>query len=93
MRMIVCGANLSTGGGATKPSGTKDDGRGLSEMEQGNLFECFGGAGAGLGLFLVRQIVASWGGAITVRSAPGAGTKTSEHRRPSRVVAGAVLDE
>ena len=52
----------------------QDDGRGLSEIERRNLFECFGGHGAGLGLFLVRQIVAAWGGAIGVRSAPGEGT-------------------
>ena len=51
-----------------------DDGRGLTETEQSNLFECFSGGTAGLGLFLVRQIVAAWGGAVGVRSAPGKGT-------------------
>jgi signal transduction histidine kinase len=52
----------------------KDDGRGFSETQQGRLFDCFTGGGAGLGLFLVRQIVAGWGGAIRVRSEPGRGT-------------------
>ncbi len=51
----------------------KDDGRGLPESRQASLFECFAG-GAGLGLFLVRQIVAGWGGAIRVQSGPGRGT-------------------
>ena len=51
----------------------KDDGRGFSENEQGRLFECFAGGG-GLGLFLVRQIVAEWGGAVRVQSQPGKGS-------------------
>ena len=51
----------------------KDDGRGISESQQERLFECFAG-GAGLGLFLVRQIVAGWGGAVRVQSAPGQGS-------------------
>jgi signal transduction histidine kinase len=52
----------------------KDDGRGLPETQAPRLFECFAGGGtAGLGLFLVRQIVAGWGGAIRVHSEPGAG--------------------
>jgi signal transduction histidine kinase len=52
----------------------KDDGRGLSEAEAPNLFEPFvGGDGAGLGLFLVRQVVAGWGGSVRVQSEPGRG--------------------
>ena len=51
----------------------KDDGRGLTDSQQAGLFECFAG-GAGLGLFLVRQIVAGWGGALRVHSEPGRGT-------------------
>ena len=52
----------------------KDDGRGLPETQAPRLFECFAGGGtAGLGLFLVRQIVAGWGGAMRVHSEPGAG--------------------
>ena len=49
-----------------------DDGRGIAEGQQGRLFESFVG-GAGLGLFLVRQFVAGWGGAIRVQSEPGRG--------------------
>ena len=55
----------------------KDDGRGLSETEAPRLFECFPGGGTnGLGLFVVRQIVAGWGGAIRVHSEPGAGARS-----------------
>jgi signal transduction histidine kinase len=50
----------------------QDDGRGFSESQQGRLFDCFAG-GAGLGLFLVRQLAAGWGGAIRVHSEPGRG--------------------
>ncbi len=50
-----------------------DDGRGIPDAAQGRLFECFAG-GAGLGLFLVRQLVAGWGGAVRIRSEPGRGT-------------------
>lgn len=53
----------------------KDDGRGLAETQAIRLFECFvGGATASLGLFVVRQVVAEWGGALRVQSDPGAGT-------------------
>jgi two-component system, OmpR family, sensor histidine kinase TctE len=52
----------------------KDDGRGLTEAQAPRLFECFtGGATAGLGLFVVRQLVAQWGGALRVHSEPDAG--------------------
>jgi len=51
----------------------KDDGRGLPESRQAGLFECFAG-GAGPGLFLVRQIVAGWGGAVRVQSEPARGS-------------------
>ncbi len=52
----------------------KDDGRGLSETKAARLFECFAAGGTtGLGLFVVRQVVAGWGGRIRVRSEPGAG--------------------
>ena len=52
----------------------KDDGLGLSESQASRLFEVFAaGATAGLGLFVVRQTVAGWGGAIRVHSEPGAG--------------------
>jgi signal transduction histidine kinase len=54
----------------------KDDGRGLPESQAPRLFECFAaGATAGLGLFVVRQIVAGWGGAVGLHSEPGAGAR------------------
>ena len=56
-----------------------DNGRGLSAAQMGRLFEPFpgaaAGAGQGLGLFLVRQVVAGWGGAIRAASEPGRGTR------------------
>lgn len=60
----------------------KDDGRGLSEAQQAGLFECFAG-GAGLGLFLVRQVVAGWGGAVGVHSEPGKGAVFTLLVRPA----------
>ncbi len=56
----------------------KDDGRGLPESYASRLFECFAGGGTnGLGLFIVRQIVAGWGGANRVHSEPGQGATIS----------------
>jgi two-component system OmpR family sensor kinase len=54
-----------------------DDGRGLTEMQMRQLFEPFAGSagGMGLGLFLVRQLVAAWGGAVCVYSEPGQGAR------------------
>jgi len=60
----------------------RDNGRGLSPERLPRLFEPFASvfsedsedAGPGLGLFLVRQLVAGWGGAIRVRSESGRGT-------------------
>jgi signal transduction histidine kinase len=53
-----------------------DNGRGLEEGRAERLFEPFASSdgGLGLGLFLVRQVVASWGGALRVCSVPGQGT-------------------
>ena len=55
-----------------------DAGRGLTADQLKRLFSPFptGAAteGQGLGLFLVRQAAALWGGGVRVRSEPGAGT-------------------
>jgi signal transduction histidine kinase len=52
-----------------------DNGCGLSAAQQLHLFEPFQGDAAteGQGLFLVRQLVASWNGSVGVRSEPGKG--------------------
>jgi signal transduction histidine kinase len=64
-------------GGRRTPDGVewwvRDDGRGLPEARQATLFDGLA-AGGGLGLFLVRQVAAAWGGAVRVQSQPGAGT-------------------
>jgi signal transduction histidine kinase len=56
-----------------------DNGRGLSEAQTARLFEPLSataaGGGCGLGLFLVRQVVAGWGGAVRAESEPGRGTR------------------
>jgi signal transduction histidine kinase len=55
-----------------------DNGRGLSAAQQLHVFEPFHGdaasEGQGLGLFLVRQVVAGWNGSVRVHSEPGKGT-------------------
>lgn len=54
-----------------------DDGPGLPPLPPERLFAPFqrGGDGPGLGLFLVRQVVACWGGCLRVESEPGQGTR------------------
>jgi signal transduction histidine kinase len=62
-----------------------DDGRGLPDAPAERLFEPFGRtepaaadeAPLGLGLFLVRVVVACWGGALVVDSQPGQGTRVA----------------
>jgi len=53
----------------------RDTGVGIPEENLGRLFEPFfttkTGAGTGLGLWVVRQFVASWGGIVTVMSDTG----------------------
>ncbi len=60
----------------------RDTGRGLSEQQQRHLFEPFnrlgieseGIEGTGIGLAIVKTLVACMGGSIDVRSAPGQGS-------------------
>jgi signal transduction histidine kinase len=70
-------------GGQDTPTGVEfwvtDDGPGLTDAESDRLFEPFAGgaqdtAGAGLGLFLVSQLVDAWGGRLDVESKVGEGT-------------------
>ena len=54
-----------------------DNGRGMDEITLGNIFEPFfttRAAGHGLGLATVREIVREHGGALNVRTQPGAGS-------------------
>jgi signal transduction histidine kinase/ActR/RegA family two-component response regulator len=56
-----------------------DDGRGMSQAVLSHIFEPFYttkevGEGSGLGLSVVKSILARHGGAITVQSSPGMGT-------------------
>jgi len=57
-----------------------DDGPGMDEQTRQRAFEPYfttrggSGGGAGLGLFLVRGVAESLGGAVTLQSAPGHGT-------------------
>jgi two-component system sensor histidine kinase SenX3 len=55
-----------------------DNGCGLAEAQKLHLFEAFRGdpswGGQGLGLFLVRQVVAGWHGSVGVQSESGKGS-------------------
>ncbi len=68
-------------GGRRGPDGVEvwvaDDGPGLPSVPPEKLFAPFqrGGDGLGLGLFLVRQVVATWGGCLRVESEPGRGSR------------------
>ncbi len=56
-----------------------DDGRGLPPLPPEQLFTPFhrGSDGPGLGLFLVRQVTASWAGGLRIESEPGQGTRVT----------------
>ncbi|HYK87530.1 MAG TPA: ATP-binding protein, partial [Acidobacteriota bacterium] len=58
----------------------EDDGSGIDQADQVRIFEPFfskkaSGQGTGLGLFISRSIVSTWGGDITVESRSGQGAK------------------
>jgi two-component system sensor histidine kinase SenX3 len=65
--------------------GVHDSGLGIAEADRERIFERFyrgpaartretGGAGAGLGLAIVRHVAANHGGTVTVASAEGEGS-------------------
>lgn len=67
-------------GGAAARLCICDDGPGIAEADQQQVFERFGRAragasdhGLGLGLYLVKEMVEGHGGRISLRSSPGAG--------------------
>jgi two-component system sensor histidine kinase HydH len=69
-------------GGSHGPEGVSfwvaDNGRGLDDAQVGQVFDPFPGGAAGedgLGLFLVRLVVAGWGGTVRAASEPGKGTR------------------
>jgi signal transduction histidine kinase len=58
----------------------EDNGRGMSERQIANLFKPFYTSkpdGSGLGLVIVRKMLASMGGTIEIESCPGKGTKAT----------------
>jgi signal transduction histidine kinase len=65
----------------------EDDGRGLGPTQVQELAATLAGrrgaTGPGWGLFLVRQLVAAWGGAVRARSEPGRGTRVTLLFRPA----------
>jgi signal transduction histidine kinase len=78
----VTGQKLAIEVGASRVEGgvelwLRDNGGGMGESQLGQLRATLAGergAGAGLGLVLVRQIVAGWRGAVRIRSETGQGT-------------------
>jgi signal transduction histidine kinase len=58
----------------------EDDGRGIAAEAVSRVFEptfSTTSSGAGLGLAIARRLVESWGGAITLASTPGKGTRVT----------------
>lgn len=72
-RLTLWVREASQGGGLTVT--VADTGMGIPEKNLGRLFEPFfttkSGAGTGLGLWVVRQFVTSWGGTVAVTSDTG----------------------
>ena len=74
-RVTIRACRRAEGGAELVRLSVVDDGAGIPEAVQGRLFDPFvtTGAGAGLGLAIVRRTVRAHGGDVHVESAPGAG--------------------
>jgi signal transduction histidine kinase len=72
----------------------KDNGPGMSKAVLARIFEPFfttkpPGAGTGLGLPVVKQLIESWGGQLHVHTQPGQGTRVEFHVPAADVSSGA----
>ncbi|MCP4215668.1 MAG: hypothetical protein GY765_13525 [bacterium] len=72
-----------------------DTGKGIEDADKGRIFEPFytegkEGEGTGLGLFVVKQIVEEYGGAIELESQPARGTRFTVIFRPRKTVEGTL---
>ena len=81
--------------------GVVDEGTGIAEEDQANVFERFGkgrhdlvrnAEGAGLGLPIVKGLTEAHGGGVSVISGLGAGTRVTVHLPASCVVPQQTLD-
>jgi two-component system, cell cycle sensor histidine kinase and response regulator CckA len=93
-RVILRVKRAATESGAFALLEVEDNGGGMSEDVVQRLFEPFfttkGGAGTGLGLASVRQLVEGAGGQVNVRSRLGVGTTLSVHWPLAEVGVGAA---
>ncbi|WP_224242093.1 sensor histidine kinase [Hyalangium gracile] len=80
MPQPVIEAGVRAAPGGQLEAWVQDNGPGMPEEVLGRIFEPFfttkpPGAGTGLGLPVVKQLVESWGGRLHVHSQPGRGTR------------------
>jgi signal transduction histidine kinase len=87
-------AGVRTGPDGRIEAWVKDNGPGMSKAVLARIFEPFfttkpAGAGTGLGLPVVKQLVESWGGQLQVHTQPGQGTRMELHVPAAPVSPGA----
>ena len=73
----------------------EDDGSGIPRELHDRVFEphfSTRSSGSGLGLAIVRRLVESWGGSVSVASAPAAGTTVRVRLRPAPRAGGALSE-
>lgn len=79
----------------------RDHGQGIAPEEQGKVTERFyrgktappGGSGSGLGLAIARDLAERWGGALSVQSAEGGGTRVEVRFRVASTTASGRADD